>query len=145
MPMDNPMSTLKYGKRIAISAVGAAMLLTGVLPALAERPTTRSATSTRPDGGAACAHIGELAAKLEDRLDAGRQKLLDRRDDRAAKLAERRADELAKLADRRQEWENHWNDLISRLEANGATNTAAIAAFKTSMEAAWKARNAAID
>jgi len=119
------------------------MLLTTALPAFAARPTG-SGTSTAP-GGNACERITRLADMMQSRLDDGRGKLLARRDERASKLADRRAEEQARLADRREKWESHWEDLIGRLEANGATNTAAVAAFKTAMEAAWKTRDAAID
>jgi len=141
--MDKLMSTRTTGKRIAVAAAGAVMLLTTSLPAFAARPTG-SGTSTN-QGSNACERISKLAVMMQSRLDDERGKLLARRDERTSKLADRRAGEQARLADRRDKWESHWEDLIGRLEANGATNTAAIAAFKTAMEAAWKARNAAID
>jgi hypothetical protein len=140
------MSTLKPGKRFAIAAAGAVMLLSSSLPAFARESPTKEPIgrpAVRQDA-TACARITKLAETIQGRLDTGRQKLMERRDDRAAKLAARRADEQAKVAERRAAWEGHWNDLIGRLEKDGATNTAAIAAFKTSMEAAWKTRDAAI-
>lgn len=141
------MSNLKLAKRFAVAAAGAVMLLSSSLPAFARESPSKASTGQTSirQGGAACERLSKLSDMLQGRLDAGREKLMGRRDDSAAKLAERRAAEQAKIAARRADWEKHWNDLIGRLETNGATNTAAIAAFKSSMEAAWKARNAAID
>lgn len=121
------------------------MLLTSSLPAFARGPSVAPAGLAADRQETSCARITKLADLVQGRLDSGRQKLTDRRDDRTAKLAERRASEDTKRADRRAAWENRWKDLIGRLETDGATDTSAVAAFKASMEAAWVARDAAID
>jgi hypothetical protein len=139
MRMDKPMSNPKHARRIAAAAAGAVFLLTTALPAFAQ-----SATNTRKDGNA-CERFTRLASTLETRVSEGRAKLLARRDERKGKLEDRREDREKRLADRREKWEDAWQEKIERLEDKAATNTAAIAAFKTAMAAAWKTRNAAID
>ncbi len=133
------MSSRNSARRIAAAAAGAVMLLTSALPAFAE-----SATNT-PKGGNACDRFARLAATMETRVSEGRAKLLARRDERKTKLEDRRDDRESRLADRRAKWEDAWEQKIERLEEKSASNTAAVAAFKTAMAAAWKARNAAID
>jgi hypothetical protein len=140
--MDKLMSTRISAKHIAIAAAGAAMLLTNAFPVFAK--PNDSGTSTNQDGSG-CGRIAGLADKLEGRLDDGRAKLLARSDDRDATLAAHRADWDAQLAARRQKWESDFADLIGRLGADGASNTSAIAAYKTAIEGAWTARNSAID
>jgi len=133
------MSNPKHAKRIAAAAAGTVMFLTSVLPAFAQ-----SATGTRP-GGNACERIARLATTMETRVNEGRSKILARRDERTSKLDERRKDREERLGDRREKWEDAWEKKIERLEDRSGTNTAAIAAFKTAMAAAWKTRDAAID
>ena len=133
------MSNPKYAKRVA-AAAAAVMLLTSALPALA----ADSATGTRRDGNA-CERFTKLAATLEARVNEGRSKLLARRDERKTKLEDRREAREGRREDRRDKWEDGWEKRIERLEELSASNTAAVAAFKTAMAAAWKTRNAAID
>lgn len=130
-------------KRIAAAAVGTALLLTVAAPAFAEMPA--SATGSRQKAVMMCERISRLSDDIQARLEDGRTKLLARRDERTERLTQHRADLDSRLVDRREKWEGHWDDLIGRLEASSATNTAAIAAFKTAMEAAWKTRNVSVD
>jgi hypothetical protein len=130
------------GKRLAAFAAGAALLLTNSLPAFAE--TTGSGTSTRQEESA-CERVANLSTKVQGRLDEGRQNLQARRDERDRKLAEHRTEQDSKFAARREKWEHDWNDLLGRLSANGRIDPVVIAAYKGEMEAAWQARNAAID
>ena len=133
------MSNLKPGKRAAAAAAGVVMLLTSALPAFAQT----SGTGTRPNGNA-CERFTRLATSMEARVNEGRMKLFARRDERKEKLEDRRDERENRRDDRREKWETAWDKRIDRLEDLAASNTAAVAAFKTAMEAAWKARDAAI-
>lgn len=118
------------------------MLASSVLPVFAE-----TAAPTSQPAANACARYTMFATDLRARLDAAGAKLDARRDERLTKLKELRADRQSEFLERRANWSAAWDRLIAKLQqqAKNDAQKAAIAAFKTSMEAAFKTRQAAID
>jgi hypothetical protein len=138
-------------KRLAAgAAAGAVLLLTSVLPAFALEPRADGTVNlgVRADSSLnACGRIALASEKLLARLDERRAELNKRRDERKELVADRRAEHREDATERRENWSTRWDALVLEMQAKAATDAqkAAITQFKLDMQAAFNARQAALD
>jgi hypothetical protein len=135
-------------RSFARGSLAALLLLSSVVPVLAKGMPDGSSTDTPATArGMACARFTAFADVLQARLDDRQTAIDGRRDERKAKLDELRSKHETSRLEMKDTWQRKWTALIAQLQGDAADDAqkAAIAAFKTAMEAAFQGRMTAVE
>ena len=146
--------TSNLGRKAAALVLGAALLAPTAFVFAEEGPSVRTNVGVKvqlkADAGLNlnfCTNLAKLETSIANRIPKREEKRDDRLDTRIAKVGNHFQLRLTKLEDHRSDWDKNRIDRYTKMEARASTTAqiAAVATFKTNVDAAVKVRRAAVD